>query len=152
MQIILTIILMIIILALQGSVKMFVSFDLLLPLMIAIIVKMNSTKALLFSFAGGFFQDVLYGAGYINTFVKTVIAIAASYIKNYIVLDDDKLCLLFALIFTPISIIASAVCAYLFQSAGNVNIPVFYMIFMTIINALISPFFLYIINWLLPNE
>jgi rod shape-determining protein MreD len=152
MQTITIFLMMILLLFIQGKLQFFGTFDFVLPLIIAIAIRKSSEETLLYSFGSGFIQDILFAAGFINTLIKTVIGILMSFLKNIIVLSDDQMCSLFALIFTPISIIGSMLAIQYLNNTEAIRFPWFSIILSTIINSLLAPFFYSILNRISIDE
>lgn len=144
--------LLISVLIIQGGVNILGGFDLLLPLLIALSVRCSENEFLLFSFAAGFLQDVLFALGFINTFVKTAVALIIVYLKNFITLEKEQLCSLLALIFTPTAIILSLIFSYVFRSVDHASFSIFNLVVTTIINAILAPAFYWLLIRKLPDE
>jgi len=147
MQALLTFLLFIITLVLQTKLRIIGSPDILIPLLIAFVVVNEAENSLLFAFTFGFIQDSLMAFGFINTLLKTIIAVSAAVLKHFIVLENSKLCMLFAAIFTPISTIGSIFATQSFDG-GLISVPLFAMVSSTIINIMLAPFFLSLLNWI----
>ncbi len=152
MQTIITVLLTIILLFIQGKLQFFGTFDFVLPLIIAISVLRSAEETLVYSFGSGFIQDILFTAGFINTLIKTILGILLSFLKTVIVLSDDQLCSLFALIFTPVSIIGSMIAMQYLNGTEAVRFPWFPIVISTIINIFLAPFFHSILSRIFIDE
>lgn len=121
----------------QQALRIFSGIDFTLPLIIAIIVKRSKTEGLVYSFFAGLIQDLIIYVSFMNVFTKTLLSVLINYLKNFLSMEDDSLCLIFAGIFTPIFFIVYYLAGLVFLKDGSNSFPLANMIVSTVFNLML---------------
>ncbi|MDD5382566.1 MAG: rod shape-determining protein MreD [Candidatus Margulisbacteria bacterium] len=126
--------------------------DLVLVSVVIFTVLEDQPRAILFSAAGGFIQDILSCGGYFNTIVKVTICFLAGLIKESFVGDEYSLAAGLVALFTPLLfIIEGAVLVYFFGRQVYLPYLLSRLVVVTIYNLVLVPVLFPIIKGLLDE-